>query len=193
MAGRTLGSTRTGVGRFAAVLQRTRVFAFGGMPPERQVQAFDGIVDQPDAAARFRAIIQVDSNAGKLDALAALRVLDPAAGRSLQAALVSNDRTLLAFDHDVAPPCASWRPWSASGTSEPSSEESATKPTVISHEPDDVDTSVPPSAGAHPSHHPPLAFPQVRSQPWRRCRRPPASSSMSAVTRRTPARASCPT
>jgi len=55
-----------------AVLRRTRVFAFGGMPPKRQVQAFNIVFEQADAASRFQSIGAAESPAGRLYAFAGL-------------------------------------------------------------------------------------------------------------------------
>jgi hypothetical protein len=53
-----------------AVLKRTRVFGFGGMPPKRQVQAFNVVFEQSDAVARFRSLGTAASAAGQLYSLA---------------------------------------------------------------------------------------------------------------------------
>lgn len=50
----------------AQVLLRTQIFAFGNMPPKRQVQAFNLLLDQTDALARFRSIAVQGKTSGKL-------------------------------------------------------------------------------------------------------------------------------
>jgi hypothetical protein len=44
----------------------TQVFAFGGTPPKRQVQAFNVLFEQPDAVSRFQHRAAIASPAGKL-------------------------------------------------------------------------------------------------------------------------------
>jgi hypothetical protein len=70
-----------------AVLKRTRVFGFGGMPPKRQVQAFNVVFEQSDAVARFRSLGTAASAAGQLYSLAGLLLLDPAGAMLLRSAL----------------------------------------------------------------------------------------------------------
>jgi hypothetical protein len=41
-----------------AVLRHTRVFEVGGMPPKRQVQAFNVVFEQAEAVGRFRSIVE---------------------------------------------------------------------------------------------------------------------------------------
>jgi hypothetical protein len=84
-----------------AILRQTQVFAFGGMPPKRQVQAFNVLFEQPDAVSRFHRLAESASSAGKLYALAGLRLLDrPAAGR-LQRTLAGESQAIVVFDSDV--------------------------------------------------------------------------------------------
>ena len=84
-----------------AILGQTRVFEFGGMPPKRQVQAFNVLFEQRDAALRFRRLAETASPAGKLYALAGLLVLDrPAAGR-LRRTLAEESQTIVVCDSDV--------------------------------------------------------------------------------------------
>jgi hypothetical protein len=84
-----------------AVLIRTSVFGFGGMPPKRQVQAFNVVFAQPDAAARFRSLGTTASAAGRLYSLAGLLLLDPGAAMLLREALSENVNTILVRDSDV--------------------------------------------------------------------------------------------
>lgn len=84
-----------------AILRQTRIFAFGGMPPKRQVQAFNVLFEQPDAVSRFQRLAEVASPAGKLYAFAGLLLLDrPAAGR-LQRTLAEDSQAILVFDSDT--------------------------------------------------------------------------------------------
>jgi hypothetical protein len=85
-----------------AILRQTQVFEFGGMPPKRQIQAFNVVLEQPDAVSRFQLLAEAASSAGKLYALAGLLLLDqPAAGR-LQRTLAEESQAILVFDRDVA-------------------------------------------------------------------------------------------
>jgi hypothetical protein len=83
-----------------AVLRRTRVFEVGGMPPKRQVQAFNVIFEQADAIGRFRSIAEGESPAGKLYGFAALLLLDPAGAEPLRASLSADERRILVIDSD---------------------------------------------------------------------------------------------
>ena len=70
-----------------AVLRHTRVFEVGGMPPKRQVQAFNVVFEQADAVGRFRSIAEGESPAGTLYGFAALLLLDPTAAVPLRVSL----------------------------------------------------------------------------------------------------------
>jgi hypothetical protein len=84
-----------------AILRQTQVFAFGGMRPKRQVQAFNVLFEQPDAVSRFQHLAETASSAGKLYALAGLQLLDrPAAGR-LQRTLAEESQKIVVFDSDI--------------------------------------------------------------------------------------------
>ena len=85
-----------------AVLRQTRVFEFGGMPPKRQVQAFNTVFEQADAVSRFHSIAEGESAAGQLYALAALLLLDPAAAEPLKASLSVDSRKILVIDSDTS-------------------------------------------------------------------------------------------
>ena len=84
-----------------AILRHTRLFEFGGMPPKRQVQAFNVVFDQPDAVSRFRGLGDGASSAGKLYALAALLLLDRMAADRLRGTLAEESNTILVLDSDV--------------------------------------------------------------------------------------------
>lgn len=84
-----------------AILHRTQVFAFGGMPPKRQVQAFNVLFEQPDAVARFQHLAEAASSAGKLYALAGLQLLDRPAASRLRRTLAEESRKIVVFDSDV--------------------------------------------------------------------------------------------
>ena len=83
-----------------AILRRTQVFAFGGMPPKRQVQAFNVVFEQPDALTRFQLLAEAASSAGKLYALAGLLLLDPPAAVRLQRTLADQSELIIVFDSD---------------------------------------------------------------------------------------------
>ncbi len=70
-----------------AILRQTEVFEFGGMPPKRQVQAFNVVSEQPDAIPRFQSIADEGAVAGRLYALAGLLVLDAKAAERVRASL----------------------------------------------------------------------------------------------------------
>lgn len=84
-----------------AILRQTQVFEFGGMPPKRQVQAFNVVFEQRDAASRFQRLGEAALPAGKLYALAGLLLLDQAAAARLQHSLAEDSQTILVFDSDV--------------------------------------------------------------------------------------------
>ena len=75
-----------------AILRQTEVFSFGGMPPKRQVQAFNVVMEQPDATARFQALANGASPVGRLYALAGLLMLDPTAADHLKRQLLADGR-----------------------------------------------------------------------------------------------------
>jgi hypothetical protein len=83
------------------ILIRTRIFALGEMPPKRQVQAFNVLLDQADAAARFRAIAVAGAPAGKLYALAALTMLAPSDAAAIVRILAARHDEILVWDSDV--------------------------------------------------------------------------------------------
>ena len=86
----------------AILRRRTPVFAFGTQPPRRQVQAFNVVFEQPDAAARFRVIAESGSAAGRLYALAGLLMLDRAAANRVTSALGADAQVVRVFDSDTA-------------------------------------------------------------------------------------------
>lgn len=115
LAGRTYprppGSDDFASGRFSyplslsdaeAVLRRTRVFAFGGMPPKRQLQAFNVVFDDRDAKSRFVALAEIDAPAGKLYAFAGLLLLDHAAAEAVRASLARSIEEILVIDSDTS-------------------------------------------------------------------------------------------
>jgi hypothetical protein len=83
------------------ILVRTRVFEFGGMPPKRQVQAFNVLLDQPDAVARFKRVSDRGELAGRLYALCAVSTLDKQVARTLAVALGQDQTRVLVIDSDV--------------------------------------------------------------------------------------------
>ena len=90
------------------ILLKTEVFEFGGMPPKRQVQAFNVVFDQPDALGRFRWIARQAGPAGRLYALCALVELDPPDAQLLQLELAGVPEPIDVSDSDVGsrPPIA---------------------------------------------------------------------------------------
>ena len=85
-----------------AVLRHTRVFEIGGMPPKRQVQAFNVVFEQADAVGRFRSIAEGESPAGKLYGFAALPLLDPTAAEPLRVSLSVDERGILVIESDTS-------------------------------------------------------------------------------------------
>lgn len=84
-----------------AILRHTQVFAFGGMPPKRQVQAFNVLFEQPDAVSRFQHLAEIASPAGRLYALAGLQLLDRPAATRLERMLAEDSKRIVVFDSDV--------------------------------------------------------------------------------------------
>jgi hypothetical protein len=89
------------VGDAEQILRRTKVFEFGGMPPKRQVQAFNLLLDQSDAQSRFERIAARGETAGKLYALSAFFALQTEKSAALAAALAENLEEVLVIDSDV--------------------------------------------------------------------------------------------
>jgi len=85
-----------------AVLRHTRVFEVGGMPPKRQVQAFNVVFEQADAVGRFRSIAEGESPAGTLYGFAALLLLDPTAAEPLRVSLSVDERRILVIESDTS-------------------------------------------------------------------------------------------
>jgi hypothetical protein len=83
-----------------AVLTYTRIFG-PGRPWARQVQAFNVVLDEPDASARFQRVARSAQPAGKLYALAALRLLDPSAAEPVRAALAADTAEILVLEGDT--------------------------------------------------------------------------------------------
>lgn len=84
-----------------AILHQTQVFAFGGMPPKRQVQAFNVVFEQPDAVSRLHRLAGAASAAGRLYALAGLLLLDRPAAVRLQGTLAADPQRIMVVDADV--------------------------------------------------------------------------------------------
>ncbi len=83
------------------ILIRTSLFEFGNMPPKRQVQAFNLLLDQPDAVARFHSIAARGETAGKLYALCAFLALNSRESITLESSLSNDGTRLQVFDSDV--------------------------------------------------------------------------------------------
>jgi hypothetical protein len=86
------------------ILVRTRIFALGEMPPKRQVQAFNVLLDQADALVRFRRIGVKGGYAGQLYALAALTMLEPSGAAQVARTLAEAEAEILVYDSDVIRP-----------------------------------------------------------------------------------------
>jgi hypothetical protein len=83
------------------ILLRTLIFALGEMPPKRQVQAFNVLLDQPDALARFRQIWPRAEAGGQLYVLAALRMKEQSDARLFARALSGRQDEVVVYDSDV--------------------------------------------------------------------------------------------
>ena len=83
------------------ILVCTTRFAFGAMPPKRQGQAFNVLFEQPDAIARFQSVAAKAGPAGRLYALAALRLLASAEADRIAHDLALDRRQVLVQSSDV--------------------------------------------------------------------------------------------
>jgi hypothetical protein len=83
------------------ILIRTRIFALWEMPPKRQVQAFNVLLDQADALDRFRRTVVEAEPAGQLYALAALTMLGPSEAAQVARTLAGRYDDILVYDSDV--------------------------------------------------------------------------------------------
>jgi hypothetical protein len=83
------------------ILLRTKVFEYGNMPPKRQVQAFNLLLDQPDAGRRFAAIGARGDTAGQLYALCGFLALKADAATMLASDLEARQGWTLVQDSDV--------------------------------------------------------------------------------------------
>jgi len=82
------------------ILTEAEVFAFGGMPPKRQVHAFNVMLDQPDATTRFRAVAERGRAAGRLYALCAFRLLRVQEPATLSPDLARGEEAVVVYEHD---------------------------------------------------------------------------------------------
>lgn len=80
------------------ILLLTEIFQFGDS--SRQVQAYNAVFDQPDAAARFRSLAGRARWAGQLYSLCALTILEPAEADGLVQRLSTVDAQILAYQSD---------------------------------------------------------------------------------------------
>jgi hypothetical protein len=76
----------------------TEIFQYGG--PTRQVQAFNAVWDQRDAAERFRSVAGRARWAGQLYAFCALTMLDPVEAARVAQRLSTVEDRILAFESD---------------------------------------------------------------------------------------------
>jgi hypothetical protein len=83
------------------ILTRTKIFALEEMPPKRQVQAFNVLLDQTDALERFRQMIADAEPAGQLYALAALTMLSPSEGAQFGRTMATRPDAIVVYDSDV--------------------------------------------------------------------------------------------
>jgi hypothetical protein len=83
------------------ILLRTRIFALGEMPPKRQVQAFNVLLDQADALVRFRRLVVEAEPAGQLYALAALSMLSASEAVHFGRSMADRHDEILVYDSDV--------------------------------------------------------------------------------------------
>jgi hypothetical protein len=83
------------------ILLRTKIFALGEMPPKRQVQAFNVLLDQADALARFRRIAGRGESAGQLYALSALSMWGLSEAGPFARTLSGRQDEILVYDSDV--------------------------------------------------------------------------------------------
>ena len=88
-------------GEAERLLRCTTIFAVGRMPDKKQVQAFNVLFEEPDAAARFRALAVEGQTAGRLYALAALSLLDSAEGNRVAQELSRQPDTVTVEDSDL--------------------------------------------------------------------------------------------
>jgi hypothetical protein len=85
-----------------AILRQTQVFEFGGMPPKRQIQAFNVVFEQAGAISRFQSIADGNWAAGRLYALAGVLLLDAQRAGPLRASLSLDRREILVMDSDTS-------------------------------------------------------------------------------------------
>jgi hypothetical protein len=83
------------------LLRCTKIFAVGGMPDKKPVQAFNVLFEEPDATTRFRTLAVQGQTAGRLYALAALLLLDPTEGNRAAQELSRQSDTVTVQDSDV--------------------------------------------------------------------------------------------
>ena len=83
------------------ILIRTDIFEFGMMPPKRQVQAFNAVLDQSDALLQFETVVRRGNLAGKLYAMCGFLLLEAQHGTSLRSALGREQSRVLVIEHDV--------------------------------------------------------------------------------------------
>jgi len=89
------------IGDAQEILLRTEAFAFGGMPPKRQVQAFNLLLEQRDAVGRFRLVARGAQHAGRFYALCAFWLLSVNEAGPLATDLARTEAKLVVYDHDV--------------------------------------------------------------------------------------------
>jgi len=82
-------------------LLATTLFEFGGMPPKRQVYAFNVLFEEPNALERFRKMANLAGPAGRLYALCALQELSPYDAVTLGREIAASTDQVTVGDHDV--------------------------------------------------------------------------------------------
>ena len=83
------------------ILIRTDIFEFGTMPPKRQVQALNALLDQSDALLQFETVLRRGNLAGRLYAMCGFLLLKAQRGTSLRSALDTEHARILVIEHDV--------------------------------------------------------------------------------------------
>ncbi len=71
------------------------------MPPKRQVQAFNALLDQSDALLQFETVVRRGNLAGKLYAMCGFLLLEAQRGTGLLSALATKQDRILVIEHDV--------------------------------------------------------------------------------------------
>ena len=71
------------------------------MPPKRQVQALNVLLDQSDALLQFETVVRRGNLAGKLYAMCGFLLLEAQRGTGLRSALGREQGRILVIEHDM--------------------------------------------------------------------------------------------